>query len=72
MLNDFILHGEVVACESRYAIVRKHMLFQAGGGTASSLYAYAIGCFMCGSMSWFPDDVNGHYCGNCKMFHDNP
>jgi hypothetical protein len=71
LLNDFVTHGYIIACEPRYAIVRKPLLLYASSTETTHAYAYAIGCFMCGSVSWNPNDVNAHYCGNCHMFHDD-
>lgn len=30
-----------------------------------------ITCGICGMTSHHPDDVSAHYCGKCKIFHDD-
>ncbi len=51
------------------SVVERHDRFEI---VKSSLFPSRPGirCLQCGKTSWHPVDVKEHYCGFCKVFHD--
>lgn len=63
--QQFLRQGSLSVMATNYLVVKRLVL----EGNANS-FAYGIGCFRCGRISWNPDDVNRRYCSFCRISHD--
>ncbi len=48
-----------------------HKTIEYGGGFTVNADGRAIMCLRCGRTSYSQGDIENHYCGHCKIFHDD-
>lgn len=65
MYQAFLREGTLHSQANNHVVVKRLVL--AG---SHNEFAYGIGCFRCGRLSWNPEDVTHRYCPYCRILHD--
>jgi hypothetical protein len=72
-LERFLSQGSLLTRAERYVVLERRWLRTPAAGRIGPRPApRAIGCLVCGALSWAPYDVARRYCVRCKVYHDGP